>query len=92
MAIFYDDAQRGGGDPVPYDRINATRGYLRHYDNYLILDAIAKAPKNTLEKLQALKELTICERKMAWMQKHPNFNVKTVTEEVAKLKALWGQR
>jgi hypothetical protein len=66
MAIFYsDNAERSAGGPsVPYSRWNAVEGYLTHYENYLMLDFLAKANTTQSERAQARKELGT--REAAW--------------------------
>lgn len=87
MAFVYTD-EKYNGPPISYDRVNANKGWLRHYENYLYLDFLVKRG-NRLEKFQAQKELAICERKMAWMEKHRNFDWKEVIPEKTKLERKW---
>lgn len=90
MSIFYaDNTQRPAGPVTGYLHWPAVKKYLEHYGNYLILDAISKAPKNAVEKRQALKEMTICERKLTYWQRHPNFDDQEAKRGVAVLKAQW---
>jgi hypothetical protein len=41
------------------------------------------------ERADANKELAICDRKMAYMEKHANFNWGVVLPEIERLKKLW---
>jgi hypothetical protein len=90
--ICYDENSPRTGSVVPYNRINATDGYLRHYANYLYLSFIFNNTDDWREKQQANKELTICQRKMDYHRKHPNFNAKHAEAESVKLKAQWEQK
>ena len=91
MSILYSDTEprTGGRPPVPYETWNATKHYLEHYANYLFLNAIVAKPRDPLEKRQAVKELGICERKLQYWARHPNWDAAAVTAECARLKAQW---
>ncbi len=93
MHIFYSDQRsEGGAVSVPYEKWNANKGYLKHYENYLMLDFISKASKDGRERAQARKEMDICERKLAFWTRHPNYDQAEVTRGVQKLKAMWEKR
>jgi hypothetical protein len=90
MTIFYSEQRSEPVGPLPpYETWDAVKGYLNHYSNYLVLDFMAKTSKDGREKAQARKELTICERKLAYWRRHPNFRLDEVTRGVEKLKAMW---
>lgn len=92
MAIVYDDlnTSRGKSDfVIPYGRLNANAGYLRHYDNYLYLDFILKTTDRNNERTQAAKELKICERKLEYWRRHPNFVSSVVMPQVEEKKKHW---
>ncbi len=76
------------GPIIPYDRINANKSWLKHYENWLYLDFIARKGDRK-EKDQARSELIICERKMTWNEKHPNFDWVVVIPEKLKLQRQW---
>lgn len=61
--ILYSDTEPKAGMPI---RVDPTRAYLRHYDNYLYLNFLAKKSPDPKERGQALRELTIAERKMKY--------------------------
>ena len=88
--VTCDDSVRGGF-PIDYDKINATAGYLRHYENWLTLDFIAKATNRVQEKMQALNEMKIAERKMNWHKRHPNYDQEAVTRGVEEFKRGWSR-
>jgi hypothetical protein len=92
MSIIYSDPKSAGGYAVDYHSLNAVKGYIGHYGNFLTLDFIAKTTKDPNEKRQALKELAIAERKMGWWEKHPNFVKQEAFREVERLKAMWANR
>ena len=78
---------------VPYSKMNATQGYLRHYDNLLYLQFILYNPKSTpADRKQANRELLICDRKLNWWARHPNLNQADVAEGKKMLNARWGKK
>lgn len=94
MAIVYDDSVKSDhtGPMPPYETWKATEKYLGHYENYLYLDFIAKNSTDRKELHQARKELTICERKMEYWKRHPNWNKdKDVFAKIEKLKKQWAR-
>ena len=89
MAFIYSDNEPPSKNVVPYDKQNATKSYLRHYDNYLFLQFLLMRSDRMSEKVQASKELGICERKMKHWTHHPNYDHATVLAEVNKKKREW---
>jgi hypothetical protein len=91
MAIIYDESARGNFSNVSIGRMDGTKAYLRHFENKLYLGFIAKNGTRD-EKWQAEKELAICERKLSFWEKHPNFVADTAKREMEKLKKNWTGR
>jgi hypothetical protein len=89
--FFYSDTAPKG-NPVPYNRLNAITGYMKHFDNYLFLKFIQENTKDFKEKAQATKELTICERKMEWWKKHPTYDQQRITSLCAAAKSKWEKK
>ena len=92
MAFVYEDvtARKPFTGKVNLAELDACSLYLRHYDSYLYLQFISKHSETThVEKQQALKELTICERKLEYWKRHPNFDINIVTAGIQELKAKW---
>lgn len=88
MGLVYNENEVYSGPPISYNKINANRSYLRHYSNSLLLAFVIR--NGTMaERVQASKELTICERKMERMEKHANFDWNAVLPEIEKLKKMW---
>ena len=78
---------------TPYSKQDATKAYLRHYDNLLYLQFILYNPKSTpKDRKQANSELLICDRKLNWWLKHCNINMVAVTEGKKLLNARWGKK
>lgn len=91
MHIIYDDVSvsKSGRPSVPFEEWDAVGAYLRHYDNYLYLDFIVHNTDDWREKRQALKEIGICERKLKYWERHPNYDLQKVLNGVAELKKKW---
>lgn len=87
MFIYSDTGPRSDVN-IDVWRMNGTRAYLNHYENYLYLDFISRNG-SFQERGQAEKEMKICRRKMSFWEKHPNYNPEAVTEGKAKLNKMW---
>ncbi len=90
-SIIYEDNPVRGGHPVPYHRINATKNYLKHYDNFLMLDFLAKNETDFALRRRADHELTICRRKMRYFKQHGNFDLAEALKGVELLKLRWAK-
>ena len=76
MAIFYDDGVRNtSAQPFDYWKFNANSSWANHRYNEIILKHIANKSDNFNERAQAIKELTVCERKIKYANNHPNFDM-----------------
>ncbi len=91
MTFFYsDNSEPFTGSFIPYSEQPAGKYYITHYSNYLYLNFILTHESSTFaEKTQAKKELDICERKLAYWRRHPNWSHEATDNEVAKLKSEW---
>ncbi|TXN08942.1 hypothetical protein FV222_00280 [Methylobacterium sp. WL103] len=91
MAIFYGSDDRSD---VKIDvwKMDGTKAYLRHFDNFLTLDFIAKESKVTRERAQARSEMEICQRKLLFWKKHPRYDHDEAVKGASKLKAMWEKR
>ena len=86
--IYSDNEPRATGGP-PSD-IDPVFFYLKHYENYLFLKFIANNSDKTLEKLQAQKELLICDRKIEyWRRRMSPAEWKLAIEESSKKANMW---
>lgn len=91
MAFFYSETREPFTGSVKFDKLNAVKGYLRHYDNLMFLTFMSN--NGTFqEKAQARKELAICERKLQWWQRHPNYVQQEVLAGIDKIKAQWSAK
>ena len=75
MSIFYDEGARNSfSQPFNYHNFNANSSWATHRYNEIILRHIANKSDDFNERAQALKELTVCERKIKYASNHPNFD------------------
>ena len=90
MFIYSEGKQEKPAFFVPYHKMNAVNGYLTHYSNFMYLRFIRDSPLSTAaEKRQAIREITICDRKLTWWQRHPNYDSVAVGEGKRKLHEQW---
>ena len=91
MSIIYSKTEPRGRKSyhVDYYELPATKFWLTHFANSLILSAIQRNPQDLHERIQATNELTICDRKMAYWAKHLNYNVDDATREATTLRKQW---
>lgn len=91
--IFYSDSPAPfTGRGARYQDMDATKHYLNHYSNYVILSKIAEAPKDFNEKLRAEKEIKMAQKKMDYWTKHPNYDHKLALKGIEEIKNLWTVR
>lgn len=84
MLIYSDTEPRGSGGP---SRVDPTRAYLRHYENYLYLQFLSRKSPDPQERGQALRELTIAERKLKFHYR--DANKEEVLKGVQNLRRRW---
>ncbi len=89
MGICYSDEKSSGASNVPYERWNATKHYITHYGNLLLLKFLANNSKDGAEKHQAAKEVLIAERKLAFWMRHPAWRKDEAIAAVVALKKQW---
>lgn len=88
---FYSDTGPRGQSDLNVWKMDGSKGYLRHFDNFLILILFAKEGSRE-ERAQAERELLICKRKMGFWEKHPNYDAALVQKEKEQRIKLWRQR
>lgn len=77
---FYSDSAPKTATNVDIWRMNGSQAYLRHFDNFLFLDFIAKNGTRE-ERVSAEKEILICKKKLSFWERHPNFDPNLVSRE-----------
>ncbi len=88
MALVYDESTRGAPVNLRISEMDGTKQYLKHFENKLYLTFIASSGTQG-EKWQAEKELVICERKMKFWEKHPNFTKERAQAGMEKAIKSW---
>lgn len=89
---FYSDTTKAPPNPRIWEA-DGTKAYVSHYDNLLFLRFVAENERSTFaEKRQAEKEMLICERKLKWWERHPNYNQKEALRQIEQRKKLWAGR
>jgi hypothetical protein len=91
MALIYDESASGGASNISVDKMDGTKAYLRHYGNKRALTFFAERG-SPVERWQAEKELVICERKLKFWEKHPNFVGETARAGMEKINRDWKGR
>lgn len=70
---------------------NPARQFVKHYANWLELSFIAKAEPSFVGRIQAEKELKICEDKLDRWSRRKDFIMEEALPEVVKLRKAWNQ-
>jgi hypothetical protein len=84
MICYSDTELKGPGGAI---RVDPTKAYLRHYDNYLYLQFLSRKSSDPRERGQALRELTIAERKLKFHYR--DANKEEVLKGVQNLRRRW---
>ena len=71
--ILYDPTPSRFDGAVPYNRLNANKRWSEHTYNLIILKHIETTTPDVREKIQAAKEIIVCQKKITWWERHPNF-------------------
>lgn len=92
--IIYEEFPiRTVGVEFNFEDADATKFYMEHYKNRLLLQFIANNTLATFdEKAQARKELVICDRKLEYWRKHPNFSQQVANDHCSKALRDWSQK
>ena len=84
MICYSDTELKGPGGAI---RVDPTKAYLRHYENYLYLQFLSRKSPDPRERGQALRELTICERKLKYHER--TADKAAMLEGIQKAKRKW---
>ena len=81
MAIFYDDGNAKGGsfNPSAMRAMNPNSAWANHSYNHFVLTHISRSSPDPREKMQAIKELDIAERKMKFWERQAGFDETAAT-------------
>jgi hypothetical protein len=94
MFIVYDDQPSlPSFKRFDFENANAVKQYLTHYSNHLLLQFIANHSQASFsERQQARKELEICDRKLDYWRRHPNYNSALANAGVIQMNKEWSQK
>lgn len=87
---FYSDTAVREHTDINVWKMNGSKAYLRHFSNYLFLNFVSV--KGTREERASVeKEIQLCERKLKFWERHPNFDPAFVQAEKEKMIKQWRQ-
>jgi hypothetical protein len=87
--IYPDNEIRQQRHPVKYSDMNANKHWLTHYSNSKYLTFFSQHETTLTDRLRALHELTICQRKMDYWKRHPNWDLSTLTSQIQQIDKEW---
>jgi hypothetical protein len=91
--IYQDNEVRNQNyKAIPYHLQKANDHWLKHYANSKYLTFFAKNEPLIFDRLRAQHELTICARKMAYWQRHPNWDIKSVNQQIEQIDKMWASK
>lgn len=90
MTYFYSDTGARGSSDINVWKMNGSAHYLKHFSNYLFLMFVSKKGTRQ-ERASVEKEILICERKLAFWQRHPRYDAAYVQAEKEKMIKMWRQ-
>lgn len=86
--LIYEEHPIRTTKPFRVEDYDATAQYVTHFSNSLLLKFFhTKGTRE--EKQQAARELTICERKMKFWQRAPNYSQQAALTAIDKLNKTW---
>ena len=89
MFFYKDNEPRGNFNGGSLSNMNATRMYIKHLENYFYLRFIELQSDNRIERVQATKELVICERKLKFWSERDSFDRKQADDAKNEMKKTW---
>lgn len=88
--IYEDDPPPFSGRPTPYNELPATMFWRTHFANSMELKFFLNHG-DRWEKQRASSELSKCERKMTYWERHPNWDKVEALREAGRIKRMWGE-
>ena len=88
MSLVYDELLPSKGMAINLDKINPNKPWAKHVENWYYLKFIYTSGTVT-EKIQAQKELIICERKLTFWQRHPTWSKEAAAQTVKDFQSKW---
>jgi hypothetical protein len=90
LMFFYSDTAPKTVSDINVWKMNGSKGYLRHFANYLVLCFFAKSGSRE-ERAAIEKEILICQRKLTFWERHPNYDAALVQREKERMIKEWRQ-
>lgn len=91
MFFYSDTGPKSTFDARLMSRLDATECYMTHLNNYFYLKFM-QTNGTFKEKSQATIELDICERKMKFWERNPEFDKSIADAEMKSLKRKWNMK
>jgi hypothetical protein len=91
MYFYSSTGGERGGNVVPFHRMNANKHYLTHFANMMFLKFVVEADPDRANRHQANIEIPMCEKKLTYWSRHPNFERDIVDRDVQRMKREWSQ-
>lgn len=88
MLIYSENAPPYSGPPGLLQRMNPTRQWCKHYDNLLLLTMFLTRG-TAQEKMDASRELRICERKLLYWERQETFDPVAAVQHATQAKEQW---
>lgn len=89
--LIYNENEPRTSNPVPLGKLNANRQYRRHLENWFFLK-LTMRNGNMIDRHQASKELAICDRKLEYWYKKPDFDMKQAERDISELRSTWQEQ
>jgi len=91
MFFCYDENSKFKGTFIP-SNFDPNLQLYKHLENYFYLKFILNKSDRPLEKIQASKELEICERKMTFWKRQSDYCEDTFMSDQDKIRKIWSEK
>ena len=86
--LVYSDTEPKTAFTGSLSSINPNRAFKNHLENWFFLKLTLRNG-NMIDRHQASKELAICDRKLEYWQRKPEFDMKQAEKDIAELRSRW---
>lgn len=88
MFFYTDTGPKSSFDPDLVNQLNPNTMYIKHLENLYVLKFIELKSDKFFEKVQASKEIKICEKKLKFWERRIT-NQKLIEDKIKQLKTKW---
>lgn len=88
MFFYTDTGPKSSFDPDLVNRLNPNTMYIKHLENLYVLKFIELKSDKFFEKVQASKEIKICEKKLEFWERKIT-NQPLIDNKIKQLKTQW---